>query len=255
MAQHRNKAGLGGISARLALGGAVLGLLLPSAGLALGGLDGRGITLAARGSFAAFTPASVDPVLARLLSDHTSAKGRLMRFTPAGAANRPDRSVTVAVRVDDATANAISVRSAIAAAQGAAGKGEGTLVLTPARFNLGMARGYKSFAPQITAPVVQRIEMPDLSTFAPAKKEADANKPGRFNARIAVEEKGIAGRAPRTLDALGARSLDVGGSYRLLRNLDVTAGVRYSQERDRISPLTDGRQDSQAVYVGTQFRF
>jgi len=35
----------------------------------------------------------------------------------------------------------------------------------------------------------------------------------------------------------------------------VTAGVRYSQERDRLGPLTDGTQDSQAVYLGTQFRF
>jgi hypothetical protein len=31
--------------------------------------------------------------------------------------------------------------------------------------------------------------------------------------------------------------------------------VRYSQERERLRPLTDGKQDSQAVYVGTQFRF
>jgi hypothetical protein len=31
--------------------------------------------------------------------------------------------------------------------------------------------------------------------------------------------------------------------------------VRYSQERERLTPLTDGKQDSQAVYVGTQFSF
>jgi len=39
------------------------------------------------------------------------------------------------------------------------------------------------------------------------------------------------------------------------RNVAVTAGVRYSSERDRIAPLTDTTQDSQAVYVGTRFRF
>ena len=49
--------------------------------------------------------------------------------------------------------------------------------------------------------------------------------------------------------------MDLGGSYRLTRNFDVTAGVRYSSERDRLRPLTDGKQDSQAVYVGTKFRF
>lgn len=261
MTRHRITARLGGFSAKLALGGAILGLVLPGAGLALGGsaLDGLGVSLAARGSFASFTPASIDPELARLLSGHVTAKGRLMRFTPAGTANRPDRSVTVAVRVDDETAKAISVRNAIAAAQGAAGQGAagrgvGALVLTPARYNLGMARGYKSFAQPLTLPEVQRIEMPDLSTFAPAESDAKA-RPGRFHGRIALEEKGLAGRASHTPDPLGEKSLDVGGSYRLLKNFDVTAGVRYSQERARISPLTDGRQDSQAVYVGTQFRF
>ena len=49
--------------------------------------------------------------------------------------------------------------------------------------------------------------------------------------------------------------VDLGGAYSLTRNFDVTAGVRYSQERDRLRPLTDGKKDSQAVYVGTQFRF
>ena len=39
------------------------------------------------------------------------------------------------------------------------------------------------------------------------------------------------------------------------RNLDLTAGVRVTSDRDRLLPLTDGKQDSQAVYVGTQFRF
>ena len=49
--------------------------------------------------------------------------------------------------------------------------------------------------------------------------------------------------------------VDVGGSFRLTRNLDVTAGVRYQQERDlRALPELD-KQDSQAVYIGTQFRF
>ena len=52
-------------------------------------------------------------------------------------------------------------------------------------------------------------------------------------------------------------SIDVGGSYSLTRNLDVTAGVRYKAERDRLprTTITDQRRDSQAVYVGTAFRF
>ena len=38
-------------------------------------------------------------------------------------------------------------------------------------------------------------------------------------------------------------------------NLTVTAGVRSSQERERLDPLTNSVQDSQAVYVGTQIKF
>jgi hypothetical protein len=70
-----------------------------------------------------------------------------------------------------------------------------------------------------------------------------------------MDDRDQAGRAPRTLEGQGDYQLDVGGSYRLTRNLNVTAGVRYSPERDRLRPLTDGKQDNQAVYVGTQFRF
>ncbi len=57
---------------------------------------------------------------------------------------------------------------------------------------------------------------------------------------------------------MSAQTVDVGGSFRLSPNLDVTAGVRLSQERDRLDrldPLTNSVKDSQAVYVGTQIRF
>ena len=50
-------------------------------------------------------------------------------------------------------------------------------------------------------------------------------------------------------------SLDVGGSYDLSRRIAVTGGVRYNVERDRLSALQDDRRDSQAVYVGTAFKF
>lgn len=248
MKRKRGRTGLGGISAGLVLAASAVSLTLPSSGLALGGFNGENVSLAARGSFASFTPASVDPALARLLTDRHST-ARLMRFTPAGAANRPDRSVTVAVRVDAETARAISVRSAITAAQGEAGRGPGAIVLAPMRYNLGVARGYRSFAQPASLPEIQRIDMPDLASFAPKAEQA---QPGRFTARIAVEDKG---NLVRPLDGTAQKSVDVAGSYRVLRNLDLTAGLRYSQGRDRLDPLTDGRQDSQAVYVGTQFRF
>ena len=61
---------------------------------------------------------------------------------------------------------------------------------------------------------------------------------------------------PRLIEEAPAYSIDVGGSYALTRNLAVTAGVRYKAERDRlVQQAPDDRRDSQAVYVGTAFRF
>ena len=41
----------------------------------------------------------------------------------------------------------------------------------------------------------------------------------------------------------------------LTRNLDLTGGVRYTVQHDRLQTLNDDRRDSQAAYVGTAFRF
>ena len=61
----------------------------------------------------------------------------------------------------------------------------------------------------------------------------------------------FAGRFPLRLLA----NPDSIGCYALTRNLDVTGGVRYKLQRDRLDRFTDNRQDSQAVYVGTAFKF
>ena len=63
------------------------------------------------------------------------------------------------------------------------------------------------------------------------------------------------GRAPRLVANDENYQLDVGGSYKLGRNVELTGGVRYKIERDRLAPLSDTRRDSQAVYVGTAFKF
>jgi hypothetical protein len=201
----------------------------------------------------AFTPASVDPKLARFVAERATGSKKLMRFTPAGVAERGTRSVTVAVRVDEGSAKAISVRSAIAAAREQMALGS-VVRLAPVRYNLGLSRGYQSFAQASElSKKLSDAAIPDLSSYQPSAGVKD--EPSRFGARIALEQEDKTGSAPRTHDALGDQTLDVAGSYRLTRNLDVTAGVRYSQERDRIAPLADPELDSQAVYVGTQFRF
>ena len=73
---------------------------------------------------------------------------------------------------------------------------------------------------------------------------------------ITVEDPNAIEGALIDVGVTEAESLDLGGAYRVSRNLDVTAGVRLSEEQDaRLSPLTDGADDSQSVYIGTQLRF
>lgn len=232
-----------------------LALAIPGVGFALP--DSSDAANAVELGFAPFTPANVDPAVAARLAERLGAKGQAMRFTPAGMNTRGDRTATVAVRIDDRMARAISVRSAIDSARGESGLGSGgsTLAIAPTRYNLGVARGYQSFVEPISLPdAVSDAKMPDLSTFKPSQGTAP-DRPSRFQPRIALEDESTPGRAPRTLEGLGEQSVDLGGAYRLSRNLNVTAGVRLSQDRDRLAPLTDGVEDDQAVYVGTQFKF
>jgi len=241
-----------------------LALAVPSAGLALAssgassgassqiglGGDARTASFAALG-LDVFTPASVDPALAARVADKARARG--IRFTPASAPSLSGkRTVTVAVRVDDDTARAITVRKAIEAVPG---RGSGLAGVDASKFRLGTARGYQSFARSVDLSAnVRNVALPDLAQFEPSRPQTE-DKPSRLQPRIELEDRQIAGRSPNTLDSTAAQTVDVGGSFRLSPNLNVTAGVRYSQERERLDPLTNSVQDSQAVYVGTQIKF
>jgi hypothetical protein len=181
------------------------------------------------------------------------SQGKTFRFTPAGNGARADRSVTVAVRLDADSARALRITPQLAVSElpstGSA------LRIAPSAYSLGSSRGYRSFASGGSAAptLAARGDIPDLASFRPSPGPRGA--PSRFSPQIELDQRAPAGRSPRTFDGDGEQRVDVGGSYRLSRNLNVTAGVRVQTERDRLVPLTDGRQDSQAVYVGTQFRF
>jgi hypothetical protein len=230
-----------------------LALAVPSAGLALAGqvapartaasLDALGLSM--------FTPASVDPELAARVAGKARERG--LQFTPVGAPPiTGKRTVTVAVRVDGSTARAISVRKAIDAVPG---RGAGLAGLDASKFQLGAARGYKSFTRTADlSATIPNVALPDLAQFEPSRPKADS-KPSRLQPRIEFVDREIAGRSPNTLDSTAQQTVGVGGSFRLSPNLNVTAGVRYSQERERLDPLTNSVQDSQAVYVGTQIKF
>lgn len=236
-----------GSTAAVLLSCAVGMLALPSAVLALSNRDDqRPLGPDGVSGQSSFQPAMVDPRLARSITVRALSKGQLFRFTPAASPNRLDRSVTVAVRFDQF--HPIVVRGS---QQGGEGLGEGLLRIAPTAYSLGAARGYKSFA-QSGAPEIRKIDMPDLASFQPTAGQG--SDPSRFATRISLDERLKSGRSPRTFEQ-SDQSVDLGGSYRLTRNINVTAGVRVTSDRDRLKPLTDSRQDNQAVYVGTQFKF
>ena len=258
MTQASNqKRGTGGMASALLLGAAVAGLALPSAVLAFssGGEQDPStmpVQVALNGEF---VPAEVDPRLTRSITVRALSKGRIFRFTPAATPSRVDASVvTVAVRLNGNSLPQLSLRQpSVVPAASPAGT---TLAIAPTAYSLGTARGYASFAQNSTkraaSTPVRQLEAPDLSSYKP--RTAAPSAPSRLAPRIALDEHQKTGRSPRTFEQ-SDQQVDVGGSYRVSRNLDVTAGVRMTSDRDRLRPLTDGRQDNQAVYVGTQFRF
>lgn len=198
-----------------------------------------------------FQPAEVDPRLARSITVRALSKDRTYRFTPAATPSRFDGEVTVAVRLDSRAAALAFQRPAAEMAQVQPGLG-----IAPTAYSLGAARGYRSFAQNNSATVpvttTNKAAMPDLAAYKP--KPGVTPSTSRFAPRIELEEREKTGRSPRTFEQ-SDQTVGVGGSYRVSRNLDVTAGVRVTSDRDRLLPLTDGKQDTQAIYVGTQFRF
>ena len=237
----------------LATGLAISGLAMtPALARVLSSDDGM-VSLKTLGSVGSFTVAGADPDLVAKYKLTTLRGNASFKFTPAGGTLDGERSVTVVVR-QKSNAGAVSIRENILAA--APGSGiTSAAKIAPVSYSLGTAKGLKSFA----IPVRKLAgNLPDLSEIGAERLigEENTGKKSRFNTRMSIDASAPINAAPRALDASQKDyTLDVGGSYSLTRNLDVTAGVRINNERDRMAPLTDNRQDSQAVYVGTQFRF
>lgn len=249
MSTKRGTAARSGMKGSLLLAGCVSLLALPSAVLAF---STNFQSHTGPEHIESLDPETTPENLSRAIAMRSLAKGQLFPFTPAGTPDRQDRAVTVAVRVDPEAAQAIIVHGRVPMTQAPQ---DARLRIAPTAFNLGVSRGYQNFAQNLVpqAPAKPMAELPDLKKFSLSPGSA-AKDESRFSPRISIDEKRPAGRAPHTF-AGEAGEVDLGGAYRVTENLDVTAGVRYSQERERLVPLTDGKQDSQAVYVGTQFHF
>jgi hypothetical protein len=237
----------------LATGLAITGLAMtPALAKVISGDDAM-VSLKTLGSIGSFTVAGADPDLVAKYKLSALRGNASFKFTPTGGTRDGERSVTVVVR-QKSDAGAVSIRENILAAAPGSGVTSAAKI-APVAYSLGSAKGLKSFA----IPVKKLgSNLPDLSEIGGQKMPGldDSEKKSRFNPRMSLDASAPINAAPRALDASQKDyTLDVGGSYSLTRNLEVTAGVRINNERDRMAPLTDNRQDSQAVYVGTQFRF
>ncbi|MEO1046135.1 MAG: hypothetical protein AAFX04_11905 [Pseudomonadota bacterium] len=222
---------------------------MPSVSFASGnGFNAEPIPLSARGGIGSFTPASIDDTLVSSLKLADLKVSSNFRFTPAAEDGTGKRAVTVAARVLSEASEAVAIREAAAEV----GAGVAPVKITPTSYSLGVAKGWQTFALPDT---VKKIDVPDLSELGSAPGRGDSGKKSRFNPRIELDSSTQVGSSPRTFEGDTAYSVDVGGSYRVSGNLNVTAGVRLRDERDRLAPLTGKQTDSQAVYVGTQFRF
>ena len=189
-----------------------------------------------------FTPAAADPRLAAALAGRGLGSDGF-KFTPAAAKGRPSQ-IRVAVRARGLAPNAIRPLDPAAAPMIGA--------LTPASFNLGAAVGWKRFA--LAGDVAKAVSVdPAFGTRKSALVGVSYNLK-KFTGRVAVGAERSEGR----LTGLGQPdnvSVDVGAAYSLSRRIALTGGVRYRVEQDRLAALADQRRDSQAVYVGTAFKF
>lgn len=191
-----------------------------------------------------FTPAAADPRLAAAFANGAPSLADF-KFTPAAAKGRPSQ-VRVAIRARTTTPQTLASAASSSAVSPVS-------ALAPVTYNLGVAIGWRRFAVS-----------GDVAKISPAGSPFDGRESAivgvsyslpRFTGRVAVSADKSDARAVPALRQPDNYALDVGGSYSLTGHLAVTGGVRYKVERERISTLSDQRVDSQAVYIGTAFKF
>jgi hypothetical protein len=189
----------------------------------------------------AFTPANADPKLAAALSSRGLALADF-KFTPAAAKNRPSQ-VRVAIRA-----------RTVAPTQLASAPVSTLNQLTPTGYNLGVAVGWRRFA--VAGNVTQdKSADPAIGGRESALIGVSYSLNNRLSTRVAVGAERTSGNPLPALRRGDNVSLDAGASFSLSRRIALTGGVRYNIERDRLTALQDQRRDSQAVYVGTAFKF
>jgi len=195
-------------------------------------------------SLSSFTPANADPKLAAALAGKSLSLTDF-KFTPAPAKGRPSQvRVAIRARVDTPTQASMAQASAPTTAVNA---------LAPSSYNLGVAVGWRRFA--VSGDVAKTKQADPALGGRESAVVGVSYSLSKFTGRVAVGADRPDGKALPALRRGDTYSVDVGGSYSLTRRVALTGGVRYNVERDRLSALQDNRRDSQAVYVGTAFKF
>lgn len=219
---------------------AVIGAMTPEAKV-------PNVSLRMLGSIGSFTPVTSDDKLARAYAKAArESQSRGFRFTPASG---DGRSLTILVR---------------AGAQTGAGTSERVLPnlgVAPVAYRLGVTKGLERFSsgqrldPAIPDPLIEKSILEPMPSYSLRPKR------DRFSANIQLQNREATAASPTedtpaTLGTEKTYAVDVSSSYSLTRNLNLQAGVRYKGPSNRLAPtVTDQAQDSQAVYVGTTFKF
>jgi hypothetical protein len=231
--------------ARAAIAAGLMLALTPAALLARGDGKRPAPVSISFDRFSTFTPAGADPRLVAALANKAPSATDF-HFTPAAPKGRPAQ-LRVAIRARAVTPAVLAART------GSADRATGAIALAPATYNLGVAVGWRRFAISGDVGKVTGNGSP-LGSRESAALGVSYNLK-RFTGRLALgAERGEGNQAP-ALAKNDNVSVDLGGAYSLTRNLAVTGGVRYKVEREQLRSLADQRRDSQAVYVGTAFKF
>lgn len=217
-------------------------LLTPALAATIGG--GRSVpapALSLRST--SFTPAVTDPRLAAELT-RRGLQANSFRLAPAAIVG--SNKIRVAVRARAATP--------AAPIRGAAEETSASPVtaITPTVYNLGVSLGWKRFA---LSGDVDRVQGGPIRGGHETAELGVSYSGNRFTARAEAGAARADPTTPRILAEDQSYTVGVGGSYRLTRNLDLTGGVRYKIQRDRLEPLADQTRDSKSVFIGTAFRF
>ncbi|MCW2389520.1 hypothetical protein M2333_002566 [Sphingobium sp. B11D3B] len=246
---------------KIALAGALTAALslalTPALSAVLGaeskGLDQSGVSLKMLGSIGSFTPVTHDEKLAKAYAQaarESQSKG--FRFTPTSGSAAGNRSLTILVRTPNAMASALDGRSERVLPN---------LGVAPVAYRLGVTKGLARFTPGTRIessrldPIIEKSISEPVASFTLRPKQE------RFSANVQLEHREVAAASPAedtpaTLGTEPSYAVDLSSSYSLTRNLNLKAGVRYAGPNNRLAPtVTDQAQDSQAVYVGTTFKF